>query len=213
MPVRFLKTRLSQKSNRAYFNKVCISRYTKNMADTPDDIKKKKLQIILALLEKPETNRWELGHYDGFSKISISRTVPEAYLLKHILTDTLGFRCDYMPMEKVLWGIGFCFGGVLCKVTSEKFGHRLYIDSTDEKVLSEMSECLTSVFNDATAFLSSLLKGYASLEIQKGNITVNNHYGRMKAMYEYFKQESLKQIEAPSSEAVGKKGAGELVEI
>jgi hypothetical protein len=163
-----------------------------------DTAKKEKLQTILASLQRSVADRWRLGQDNDFTKVSINTSVPDAYLLKNILVDTLEFPCDYMPMEKVLWEIGFSLDGILCKVTSQKFGHRIFIESKDDKIVADLTVRLTAMFNEATAYLSTLLKDYAAQGIKDGTISVNNHYRRMKAMYEYFRDESLKKMGAPT---------------
>lgn len=166
---------------------------SKNPDKNLDKNKEEKLQSIFSILKKPTTSRWMLGHDHSFKEVRISRLVPEAYLLKHILVDTLGFPCDYMPMEKVLWEIGFTVNGVLCKVTSRKFGHKLHIESTDRAIVSATASDLIKMFNSSTSFLQTLLKDYAGVEIEKGNVSINNQYFSLRDSYDYFRNEARKK--------------------
>ena len=59
------------------------------MEDTSDTKKNEKLVAIFSELGKPTTTDWMLGHDYSFTKVSISTSVPEAYLLKHVLADSL----------------------------------------------------------------------------------------------------------------------------
>src|SRR3989344_1229056 len=180
------------------------------MEDTLDTAKNEKLVAIFSELGKPTTTDWMLGHDYSVTKVSISTSVPEAYLLKHILADSLGFPCDYMPMEKILWEIGFTVNRVLCKVVSHKFGHRLYIGSVDEATVSKTTDYLVGVFNSATAFLSTLLKDYADIEIKKGNVSIDNQYSSLRATYDYFRDEAKKK-RAEKVEITPKESANQLL--
>lgn len=155
--------------------------------------KNQKLTALFSKLEKPATSDWMLGRSHVFTKVSISSLVPEAYLMKHIMVDTLGFPCDYMPMEKVLWEIGFTIDGIMCKVASHKFGHRIYIGSEDNAVVTATTDYLVGIFNSSTTFLSTLLRDYASIEIKKGNVSIENQYSRLRATYDYFREEAKKK--------------------
>ena len=180
------------------------------MEDTLDTTKNEKLATIFSKLEKPTTSDWMLGHDYSFTKVSISTSVPEAYLLKHVLVDSLSFPCDYMPMEKVLWEICFIINGILCKVVSHKFGHRLYIGSADEDTVSKTTDYLVGIFNSATAFLSTLLKDYADIEIKKGNVSIDNQYSSLRATYDYFRDEAKKK-RAEKVEITPKESANQLL--
>lgn len=171
-----------------------------------EKLKMQQLEKIFSEFSKPKSISWQLGRGTQFTKVSISDLVPEAYLLKHILADTLGFPCDYMPMEKVLWEIGFVFDGILCKVASQKFGHRLYIESDDDKEISETTNALVKKFNASVKIASAQFQRYAEIEMKKGNLTVGNQYSGMLSMYQYLRDQSIRKRNEKTKIPRGAKG-------
>lgn len=157
---------------------------------TVESIEKEKYKKLLSELEVPENGSWKIGFSSGFTKISITQSIPEAYLLNHILTEILDFPCDWMPMEKVAWETGFKCNGILCKVASHKFGYRLFVDSNDSKKVADIQEYFVKQSNQAIKYFKTHLKDYAKSEIQNGDITITNQYTHLKKMYEYFRKQS-----------------------
>lgn len=93
--------------------------------------------------------------------------------------------------EKLAWEYPFTVDGVGCSLASQKFGLRLYI--SDEQVPEDadaraLAERIQKRLDIAQRFLErDLLRAIAEDQIRQGRVTIRNQYGRLRGVYDYFR--------------------------
>lgn len=103
------------------------------------------------------------------------------FLLHGVSGFPLGRRGD-----KMHWVVPFCYKGIECAISHEKFGVRLYLDEIPEKRVDGV-EILGKLKRAIEAAEKSILTKIAQAQIQSANITIINQFIRLSGAYEYFR--------------------------
>ena len=118
---------------------------------------------------------------------------PMPSLLLFALRDLHGLR-RWGPGEKLLWGITADYQGTPFSVTFEKFGACIYFPtSTPPETRNEILDKLKSVAKIAEAHLRTI----ASVQIESGNVTIENMYVRLDNRYMFFRERAYDSFRSP----------------
>jgi len=108
-----------------------------------------------------------------------------------IVLELIGLR-DLGQAEKLAWEYSFEVDGVACSFAHQKFGLRLYIDSSampSEGDAQDLLERITKLLESAQRSLERRqLRLFADEQIRQGRLTIRNQYHRLRHIYEYFRE-------------------------
>ncbi|MFF1732011.1 hypothetical protein [Streptomyces sp. NPDC058247] len=109
----------------------------------------------------------------------------------HIILKLLNLQ-DLGIAEKLAWEYAFKFDGVNCSLAHQKFGLRLYVDSSQMPSVEDaenLRESLTKFLESAQRSLERRqLRQFADEQIRQGRMTIRNQYRQLRDVYEYFQE-------------------------
>jgi len=112
--------------------------------------------------------------------------------------------------EKTHWVVPFCYKGVQCAISYEKFGIHFYLDEIPKHRV-DAAEILGKLKKAGEASEKSILAKMAQMQIKSGNITIANQFPRFRDVYDYFRNRAVECFKSPKQENV-KEGMDGLVE-
>ncbi|MET9185223.1 hypothetical protein [Streptomyces tendae] len=111
-----------------------------------------------------------------------------------VIFELVGAR-DLGQAEKLAWEYCFKFDGVACSMAHQKFGLRLYIDSTavtSEEEAQAIHDQVTKKLESAQRSLEARqLRQFADEQILQGRMTIRNQYRQLRQIYEYFREGAI----------------------
>lgn len=150
----------------------------------------------------------------GVNVVSIDRDdLPLPSLVLFILTRTMGLP-NLGVHEKTRWHVPFAFRGHRVTLAFQKFGMRMYIG-----VAAGSSEAARLVADDIIRSLKKIihivekttLSDIADRQLTNANVTIANRSGRLRAMYEHFRQQAsgaFAESQRPPEELKAEEGVG-----
>ena len=116
-----------------------------------------------------------------------NKQFPVANLLLFLLRGVCKFPSGTIG-DKMYWSINFTYKGHKCVIADQKFGLRLYTESTSgvnpKEILDKLEKALLLIEKNH-------LKDFANEQIKKGNITVINQFYKLNGQYEYFRDRAI----------------------
>jgi len=98
------------------------------------------------------------------------------------------------PVEKLRWGVTATFRGVPFSVSLEKFGLRLYVPKgLSSEVCNEIIRRLAT----AAKLSESWLHNIAGMQINEGNVTIENQHHHFDGAYRFFRDKANVAYETP----------------
>jgi hypothetical protein len=119
-----------------------------------------------------------------------TEALPSPPLLHFLLAEVMQFP-DLGRSEKTAWCINFHVGGDLVELTFEKFGLRLYIWPSPDRVeqVEGLVEDICRRLTKAVFILErDVLRRFANEQVEAGNILIHNQYGSLRERYLYFRE-------------------------
>ncbi|WP_406719315.1 hypothetical protein OHA53_10475 [Streptomyces althioticus] len=108
-----------------------------------------------------------------------------------IVLELIGLQ-DLGQAEKLAWEYAFEVDGTSCSLAHQKFGLRLYVDSTvitSEDDAQALLDRITKALESAQRSLERRqLRDFADEQIRQGRLTIRNQYHRLRHIYEYFQE-------------------------
>jgi hypothetical protein len=136
---------------------------------------------------------------EGSTCIPVDRDelpVPGIVLL--LLTDVMGM-VNLGIHEKTAWYVPVGFRGHRVTISLEKFGMRVYVvpaKDSDERPEDIAREVIRRLQKAAGIIERNVLAGYGESQIREGRLTIANHSGRQRAMYEHFRETAITAFHA-----------------
>jgi hypothetical protein len=111
----------------------------------------------------------------------------------------LGGLQSYGPQEKLRWAISGSCGHLPFLICLEKSGLRLYLPRGSS---DQMLHDLLGRFRTAANLAETCLRYLAELQIEAGNVTIENQYRSFRGAYEFFRSKAGAAYEAKPTHAV-----------
>lgn len=147
-------------------------------------------QLLKDFLQPPNT--LFSGIFSNFHKYSVIKSYDKWRLVRFLFDEVLGFKIADQPIEKVNWEIPFIYKRkYYCSVAHQKFGFRIYVAEKNTKKADEIAKEIENVIENAIEASEPAIKQYASVALQKGEISIDNRIYELKEVYKYFKEEVL----------------------
>lgn len=163
----------------------------------------------------PFSRRDDAGDiWSGAKIIAIDRDdLPVPSLVLFVLTRTMGL-VDLGMHEKTRWHVPFGFRGHRVTLALQKFGMRMYID-----VAKGSGESAQAIADDVVRSLKKVIRivekttlaDIAGQQLADANVTIANQSGRLRAMYEHFREQASAAFAAsqlPPETPEAEEGAG-----
>ena len=131
--------------------------------------------------------------WSGANVVAVDRDdLPLPSLVLFVLTRTMGLLNLGMH-EKTRWHVPFAFRGHNVTLAFQKFGMRMYIN-----VATSSSEDAQAVADNVVRCLKTIIRiverttlsDIADRQLADANVTIANQSGRLRAMYEHFRQQA-----------------------
>lgn len=126
---------------------------------------------------------------DNSEPIPISRSqFPIPSLILYVLNGLCMFPQGYRG-DKTHWMIPFVYQDVNCAISHEKFGVRLYIHTKYQHQINP-DELLGKLRKAIEISEKYILAEIAQDQIKSGNITIENHFHKLRSQYHYFRKQA-----------------------
>jgi hypothetical protein len=95
--------------------------------------------------------------------------------------------------EKEAWTVYVKFKGEPFLLTFRKFGFRIISSKQSDKITDLGREAMYKIFK-AIPYAEELIQPLVKEKVQKGNITLENHYDEILCRYNFFKKKAIEQF-------------------
>jgi len=167
-----------------------------------DEVKKEAALTLAEISRVSETFASPVPELLGdvpSERISLS---PQDFPVPELILFGLRKLCDlksWGPFEKLRWGISAQFRKVQFSVTLQQFGLHLYIPVGTS---ADMQKEIVRYLQKIAKLAENCLRDQAKLQIEAGNVTIENQYHRFDGAYQFFRDRAKLAYESPPAEPV-----------
>lgn len=156
---------------------------------TRDEVSE-KIKLVLRDL-RPDDGRPE---YEQLSYTALRPSVVFPGMLRFVLCELMGFKCDWWPWEKVRWQVKAVFRGQPVAFEDRKMGFAIIVpDEMDQGVRDDLVKRLLGAMHILTNFLRAVSKS----KVEDGQFTILNRFHEHEGRYRYFRDQARRSYATP----------------
>ncbi len=164
------------------------------MSTTPRlaSLTKDKIKLRMKHFSRIEENELKKISFPYANREPLKRGIfPVPMLVRYLLVNILNF-IDLGRQEKTMWIVPFYYEKLPFMISFEKFGLRFYyaLYAKPEEVREAKKRIISEIDMAIKILEKELLMPFGKRQIEKGNVTLENNYHRLRNMYEFFREQS-----------------------
>ncbi len=147
---------------------------------------KSKLLLAMSGIEHYEPK--EEDFHTPFTNVSTGNTFPPDYIVAFVFFSLLEFK-NYGELEKILWHTYFLYKDCPFLIRDYKFGSWSLESSGGINTAKALVPEIAGKIQNASRYADRLLQLEFKKQIDQGEFYINNSYGKLRRMYEFYVSE------------------------